>query len=359
MNILIIGAGAIGCLVGGKLAQSGATLTLVGRPRLAEIIQRQGLVLRDPQGNSTTVDNMRIVGTIAKAFASGDLPYDLAIFTVKSYATEETLAELVADVQATSSMMPLMLSLQNGVGNEEAMATAVGAANVLAGSITTPVSVVQPGVIQVEKAQFSIGLGAWQPALVYEQIATLQHVFQNAGFTVQIYPDAACLKWTKLLMNLVGNATSAILDEAPTALFADPALVDVEIEALRETLRVMRQARIKPVNFGRYRFKLLAPLIQIAPKPLLRQFLRAQTGARGDKMPSLQIDLNAGKGQSEVGWLNGAVVRTGQAIGVATPVNQVLTDTLLNLVQGPEQRASWRNNHARLLAALAEKGYAR
>ncbi|MEZ4612406.1 MAG: ketopantoate reductase C-terminal domain-containing protein [Caldilineaceae bacterium] len=62
------------------------------------------------------------------------------------------------------------------------------------------------------------------------------------------------------------------------------------------------------------------------------------------------MDLHSGKGKSEVGWLNGAVVRTGEEAGVATPVNRVLTEVLTELVRAPSQMAAWRHNGERLLA---------
>ncbi|MFN8486945.1 MAG: ketopantoate reductase family protein [Caldilineaceae bacterium] len=348
MNFLIIGAGAIGCLVGGKLAQHGYAVTLVGRPRFAQVVREQGLILRDGQG-SHTIRNLTVAGSLAEAFAQADHAYDLAVFTVKSYDTAQALSELTQAIQTAGVKLPVALSLQNGVGNEEALAAVFEDAKVIAGSISTPVSVPQPGVIQIDKAQYRVGLCPWQATGATAPTDAVQQALQKAGFTVTRYPEARGLKWTKLLMNIVGNATSAILNEAPREIFGDAQLLDVEIAALREALAVMGSAGINPVNFAKYPFKWLAPVIRYAPKGLIRKALRAQSGARGDKMPSLQIDLSAGKKQNEVSWLNGAVVRLGQAQSVRTPVNQLLTETVLTLVQQPEQRTGWQHNHARLL----------
>ena len=359
MNILVIGAGAIGCLVGGKLAQSGQTVTLVGRPRLCAAIQQRGLILRTRAGD-TVVRTLQAVESIAAAFApalssSGAsslkiLPYNLAILTVKSYDTATALNELTAALATHQLAPPTMLSLQNGVGNEQAIAAAVGAERVIAGSITTPVSVPEPGIIHIEKPHHVVGISAWQgdPALV----ATIAAILSDAGFDTRIYPNAASMKWTKLLMNMVGNASSAILDESPAQLFRDPVLVDMEIAAWREALAVMRGLGVAPVNFGSYPFRWLAPLIRFAPNALLRPFLRSRVGgARGNKLPSLHIDLHHNKGKSEVDWLNGAVVRAGQQVSIATPVNAWLMDTLTALVNDPAARADWRKNHGRLVAA--------
>jgi 2-dehydropantoate 2-reductase len=68
-------------------------------------------------------------------------------------------------------------------------------------------------------------------------------------------------------------------------------------------------------------------------------------------MPSLHIDLHSGKGRSEVDWLNGAVERAGQTVGVNTPVNQFLNETLLGLVANREKQNPFHHNPAGFMAA--------
>jgi 2-dehydropantoate 2-reductase len=354
LNFLIVGAGAIGCLVGGNLATAGHAVTLVGRPRFVETVRDHGLVLTDASG-SRQIRDIEVVGSLAEAYNAVDRRYDLIVLTVKSYDTDAALAELQAAIQAAKAPSSVILSLQNGVGNEEALVNAWGSAQVLAGVITTPVSIATPGIIQIERPSYFIGLSAWHPAMPRALQDATEHALQEAGFTVVVYPEAQGMKWTKLLMNLVGNATSAILDEPPLEIFADPTLVDLELEAWRETLRVMNRGGIAPVNLGHYPFRWLAPLIRWLPKSLLRGIFRTQvSGARGKKMPSLHIDLSAGKKRSEVGWLNGAVAQKGKELGIATPVNQMLTDILQMLMADEAQRALWRHDHLRLALLATE-----
>jgi ketopantoate reductase len=73
---------------------------------------------------------------------------------------------------------------------------------------------------------------------------------------------------------------------------------------------------------------------------------------RGTKMPSLQIDLAAGQPVSEVGVLNGAIVETGEKLGIATPVNQTLTDILNGLVTGELAWQDYQNQPEKLLRAV-------
>lgn len=352
MKILIIGAGAIGCLVGGKLALAGHDVTLAGRPRFAAAVRAQGLLLHET-GGAHVVRNVVAAGALAEAFASPAAHFDAAIVTVKSYDTEGAIAELIAAAQNVGAPLPAcVLSLQNGIGNEEVIAAAVGAERVIAGTITTPVIVSAPGVILVEKPNPRIGLSRWSSTMARPLLDNLTATLRSAGFAVRWYDDAAALKWTKLLMNMVANATCAILDEPPAVAFADATVVDLELAAWREALAVMVQAGIQPVNLGKYPFRLLAPLIRTLPNGILRPVLRQQVaGARGNKMPSLHIDLHSGRGRSEVCWLNGVVVRKGQEVGSSTPVNNMLTRTLRALVAQEDDLAHWRHNHQRLIAA--------
>lgn len=335
MKYLIIGAGAIGSLVGGKLAQQGHDVLLVGRVNFANQVSQHGLTIIDAGQRQTLKNVIAVESLMAATPLLADGAEYSAIVTVKGYDTANVCLELHAAQLRPSAI----LSLQNGVGNEELLAQQFDQAEIIAGVINTPVSVESTGVIVVEKAQYAIGispLSLYEGALNESLHIKLERDLQQAGFEVRCYPDARSLKWTKLLMNMVGNASSAILDATPAEVFAQDALADMEIDAWREALAVMRAAGIAPINLGSYPFKLLAPLIRWLPKTILRPLLRKQVGgARGGKMPSLHIDLAAGKPQSEVITLNGAVVKMGKEVQIATPVNDMLDETLSTLVADP------------------------
>ena len=343
----MIGAGAIGCLVGGKLALAGETVTLVGRAHFAEAVAKEGLRLRSAQ-DEQVIRTLYAVGNMRDAFATEEA-YDLAVLTVKSYDTATALAEL--NDNAPAHQRPAILSLQNGVGNEEAIATLWGVEQTIAGTLTTPVSVQGPGQIRIDRPSYTMGISPWSPRTSPVLVEATHDALLRAGFKAKRYAHAQGMKWTKLLMNMMGNATSAILDQPPARLFVDNRVVDVEIAAWRETLAVMAASHIPPVNLGSYPFGWLAPLIRRVPNSLLYGILRRQvSGARGDKLPSLHIDLHQGKRKSEIGWLNGAVVARGKAVGVPTPVNAMLTDTVTALMGNPQQQAIWQGN----VALLAE-----
>ncbi len=379
---VVIGAGAIGCFVGGKLAAAGFDVTLVGRARTAAALRARGLELRDSDGAAHTIRSLVAAASVREAFLSQNQEpcrgsesvetatpptrFDLAILAVKSYDTAAALDELAQAAAMGAAPLPPVLSLQNGVGNEEAIAARLGPNSAIAGTITAPVEVLEPATVQVTKPGYAIGLAPWMAASSANagrgneegasknkvSLAAISQYFASAGIPANLYADALGMKWSKLLMNMIGNATSAILAQPPGVTLAETRIANLEIDALREALRVMAAAGIPPMNVEKYPLGVLAPLLRFGPRALLRPALHRIVGrARGGKMPSLFLDLDAGKNGSEIGWYNGAIVGRGEEVGVETPVNLLLTQTVRQLVDEPRLRAAWRGNYARLAHA--------
>lgn len=342
MRFLIVGAGAIGCLVGGRLRAAGHDVTLVTRERLARIVSDSGLRL-NLSGETIYVPNIVAVASIREAvFEFG--PFDLALFTMKSYDTSTGIREL----RAATDRSLTVLSLQNGVGNEQRLAEAFGVDQVMAGVITAPAEMPLPGVIRASEG--AIGLAVLDSVTPPEPVAT---AFRSAEFETRVYDDWRALKWSKLLLNILGNALPAILDWPPERVFGDPRLFDLEWRAWREARRVMQAQGVRVVSLPGYPLAWGVPLMRWLPQSLLRPMLaRAIAGGRGGKMPSLHADLERGKRHSEVTVLNGAVVEAGRGVGVPTPVNSALTDTLMSIVQGQIRWERFRGWPERLLAVV-------
>jgi 2-dehydropantoate 2-reductase len=204
-----------------------------------------------------------------------------------------------------------------------------------------------PGVIRIERER---GLG-----LAHGQAGEhLAQVFHRAGLVTHLYDDAAAMKWSKVPTNIVANASSAVLECTAGAVMAHPGLYRLEVEALRETFRVMRRAGHAPVDLPGVPVRWLARGVFL-PLWVSHPWLsRAVARGRGDKRPSFHRDL--GRGRSEVEWLNGAVVRHGESLGVDTPANEVLLTTLLERVQGLDDPSPWRDRPDRLLERAREAG---
>ncbi len=247
---------------------------------------------------------------------------------------------------------PHLVSLQNGLGNEEILAAAFGRELVIAGTITIPIETPEPGLIRVSKAKGGLGLAPLAPNQPVGQLAAALH---EAGLTTAIYDHYQDMKWSKLLLNIINNATSAILDQPPAQIIAHPALFDLEIHALQEAVTVMQADGLHAVNLPGYPVRWLARLVaanwlpMAAKRVVLRPFMRS---GRGTKMPSLHLDLASGRLTSEVDALNGAIVQAGQRLGIATPVNAALTQTLNGLLSGQLNRIDFRHQPQKLLAQV-------
>jgi 2-dehydropantoate 2-reductase len=343
MKILFFGAGAIGTYIGGSLALAGHTVTFIERPEAADIIRAQGLKLTRG-GIIEKVQPSLLVTSPAEALAAG--PYDFGVFALKSFDTATALDQLRA-AHTPGADSPPLLCFQNGVDNEPEIARALGADHVIAGTVTTAVG--KPGVGEVvEERKRGVGV-----ALGHPLSQAIVGALDGAGLAAHAYPAAGPMKWSKLLTNLIGNATSAILDLTVAELFAEPRLFDLEMAMLKECLAVMRAQGYRPVDLPGTPVRALALAIEALPRPLAQPILkRAVGGGRGGKMPSFHIDLHSGRGQTEVRWLNGAVVRCGAERGVPAPVNQVLTDTLEALSAGRLDRAVFRRQPDQLLRLI-------
>lgn len=338
MKFLFLGAGAIGTYVGGSLAVRGHQVTFIERAEVADELGRRGLGIQ--RGHvSRTEHSARFFGSNDEALAAG--PYDVGVFALKSFDTEAAVTSLLAPGRP----VPPILSLQNGVDNESVLADALGPDQVISGTVTSAVS--KPGVGRViEETHRGIGI-----AQGHELSSRLVEALDHAGLSARAYDQALPMKWSKLLTNLTGNATSAITDLSVAALMADRRLYRVEMAALREALAVMKAQGFGPVDLPGTPVRALAwatKLPERVAQPLMVKFMGS---GRGDKMPSLHIDLHAGR-PTEVGWLNGAVVRHGRRVGVPTPVNQVLTETVERLSSGAESFDTFRHDPDALLRLL-------
>ncbi len=350
LNVVVIGSGAVGGWIGGRLSLDGHTVTLVGRKVLADAVASGGFRLRSPDDSGGTteviVPGIRVVTSVADATHFG--PFDLALFTVKTYDTDGAIAEM----QAADLSQPTILSLQNGVRSEDALVEAFGADRVVAGTELNPISVPQPATVMLERWRGGIGLAPITPSASVERWV---QIFNEAMLRTQAFADYRAMKWSKLLLNLIGNASAAILDTSTVEVFADPRLFRLEMEMLQETVAVMHGLGLKPVPLPGYPVPLLAWGVRWVPLFILAPILRRMVaGGRGEKPPSLLLDMRRGRRRSEVIDLNGAVVRAGEQINLPTPVNRGLTETLTRIADGQIAWDSIRRQPGVLLAVATE-----
>ena len=322
LNLLVLGAGAVGTYIGGSLALKKHQVTFVERPEPAEQLAKQGLTLALPAGEAR-LGKVNVSTNLEAALTENK--FDLMLFALKSYDTESVLTVLSQYAANT----PPLLCMQNGVENETKIAGALGPDKVIAGTLTSAIGRVDIGDIVVERFR---GMGI---AAEHKLSHSLIDIFNDAGLNARLYAHAADMKWSKLLTNLISNATSAILDMTPYEVYEDKVLCDLEVHQIQEALDVMSALDVQVVDLPGTPVRALTFAIRNLPSALTRTLLKnAIGGGRGEKMPSFHIDLRSQHGRSEVNYLNGAVVRFGEQTNVPTPVNYFLNRTLTALTEG-------------------------
>jgi len=343
VRVLVVGPGAVGSFLGAVLARGGADVTLLGRGTAAP--EPADLRLDDRE-QSTTV---RVTRATAGA-PPEDLP-ELVILAVKLFDLEGALR-----VASTWPDAPV-LTVQNGVGSEAA-AAAERRSPLVAGSLTSSVVPVPGGVRRLRSG--GLGLAAVRD-VDPDRLATLGAAFAAGDLETRIYPDATAMKWSKLVGNLVGNATSAILDMDPAAVYADRHGFAIERRQLLEARAVMHALGAAPVDLPGAAVRPLLLGTRL-PAWLGRPILaRAIGGARGGKSPSLRLHVRGSDGAlaqpppTEVRWLNGAVAREAGRLALSATVNAAL-EALVEEVAGDASRAAWFAGRPDRLQAAIETG---
>lgn len=327
MKILTFGAGAIGTYIGGSLALAGHQVVFVEQQKVVDELRERGLRLDltlDPRRKTKDAFVLNssafiIVASLDEALRYG--PFDLALFALKSFDTQAALEVM----QPYADKLPPLLCLSNGVSNEPAIAAALGSDKVIYGTVTSAIGRRGAGDIVLEKLR---GVGVAKGHPLSEKVnAALDGAYLNS----KLFEDANSMKWSKMLTNLIANPTSAILNMTAAQVFANNDLYKLEIDMLKECLAVMKVQGFEVVDLPGTPVRALA-FATTLPLWLSKPFLSKAAGAgRGAKMPSFHIDLYSGRGKSEVEYLHGAIVRAGEKCHVATPVNKMLTETLLAL----------------------------
>ncbi len=287
-----MGAGAVGGYFGALLHRGGLDVTLIARGRHLEAIKAHGLRIKSIQGDLTVpakvVGDPRAVG-----------PVDLILFCVKSYDTESAARQCLPIVHASTAI----LSLQNGVDNEEKIAMVAGGEKVLGGVAYIGAAVSEPGVI-VQTAEGRIVFGEMHGG-ISEQVRRLEQTFRDAGFPAEVSSNIKAILWGKLCWNAAFNALNTLVGGEVRLLVERP-------ETRRLARQVMEEVQAVAIANG-------VPLSD----DLVERLLQWTDTAAGAMKTSTRQDLEAGKAL-EAEALNGAVVRKGEAAGVPTPLNFAL-----------------------------------
>jgi 2-dehydropantoate 2-reductase len=319
LRVGVMGAGAIGCYLGGALASQGVETVLVGREPVRAEIEEFGLTLTDLDGAVTSVrrDAMRFV-TEPVALAATDI----VLVAVKSGASATT-ASLLAGILPRDV---IVVSMQNGLHNAEILRADMPGRKVLAGIVGFNVVAKGKGVFRRATTGELVIEGSND-----ERIATLAQRLRAFALTVALRTDVRALQWSKLTLNL-NNALSALSGQPTPHLLFDAAYRRILRAIIAEALAIMRHAGIETARLGPLPVGLF-PAVLALPTPLLRAFLKAQLRVDPEARSSMWADLMQGR-ITEVDELNGEIVRLARSIGRDAPINR----RMVELVHEAERR---------------------
>ncbi len=293
-RVAIVGAGAMGCLFGARLAEQGVRVTVVDvdRERLS-IIGRDGITLVDDNGSRTVAVQAALAAEITT-------PVDLVLlFTKGTHSAAAILS--VAHLAATE---PLALTLQNGIGNADLLAASFGAERVLLGTAHVPADLTGPASVMTHGFG-TLELGGFTAA-AHSVAPTLAALLQSAGFEARVSNEIEASVWEKVAFNAALNAVGMIC-QIPNAGLDNDHGRRLAIKVVDETTSV---AAARGIRIDRER-------IVATIGSALREHAYHKA--------SMLQDRERGR-LTEIETINGAVAREGARLGVPTPVCDTLTD---------------------------------
>ena len=301
--MLVAGAGAIGSVFGGLLARAGWPVVLLGRSGHLEAIARDGLRIEGLFGEHL----VRGLGVVTDPAALRG-PFTTILLTVKSYdtsaATQAVAPHLAADGR--------VVTLQNGLGNLEQVAAVVGPARVIGARVIFGAELVAPGHVRVTVNAQPVAVGTIDPAdAAGERVAaSWAQTFDAAGIPAVPTDNLLGELWAKVFYNAALNPLGALLGVPYGYLPRDEDARAIMDAAIDEAFAVAQTSgvRLAWADAAGYRARFYDTLVP-------------STAAHRSSM--LQ-DLERGR-PTEIEAINGYVARRGTALGVAVPINTMLT----------------------------------
>jgi 2-dehydropantoate 2-reductase len=302
MKIVIVGPGAMGCLLAVFLSKSKQELWLLDKNKeRTSLIQQSGISIEGISGSWQTQ-----VKTTAQPQEIGEA--DLIIICVKSYDTKKAILEAKAIVGKNTKV----LTLQNGIGNIEIIAEVVGSEKVIGGVTNLGATLLDVGKVR-HAGRGETVIGRIDGKLSIE-LRTIREIFNKVGLETRISRDIKGLLWSKLIINVGINALTAITGLNNGRLIEFEGTRKILRDAVTEAIRVAKRKRIK----------------LIYDDPLAK--VEAVCEATATNVSSMLQDVLR-KRRTEIDFINGVIVRQGQELDIPTPVNSLLA----NLVKTIEE----------------------
>ena len=300
-KISVVGSGGVGGYFGGLLVKKGLNVYFLARGAHLKAIKEKGLTIESCRGNfNVKVNASDDPSTIGVC--------DIVLFCVKSFDTE-IMAQRIKPLIGPSTAI---ISLQNGVENEEILGRLLGREKVMGGVAFIGSRIKKPGII-LHTAAGNLTFGEMGGG-VSERGKSLFQLFRNAGLEVNLSENIRKIMWRKMVWNCGFNAVTAL-----------SGCTVREVLSVSETAGAVRGAMDEVVTVAKGLDVLLGE--DLPDKTI------AHTEKQGEIRTSMLVDLESGR-RVEIDTLNGAVSRLGKKLGFSTPIN----DTLYGLLKAVNKK---------------------
>jgi 2-dehydropantoate 2-reductase len=301
-KVAVMGAGAIGSLFGGLLAEGRNNVALIARESRVKAIKQGGLIIEGVSGKH----NVKVKAVTNPTHLRET--FDLILLTVKAYDTRQAVTE----AQMLMGDNSVLLCLQNGLGIEEIASEIIGRDRVLRGVTTNGALLKEQGlVVHTGKGETIIGE---LNRKITERTQKIAEAFSKAGLPTRATSNMEGAVWTKILINAGINPFGALTGMKNGELVMVPELKELMVETVIEGTNVAKEIDVK-----------------LEDDPVSLMIKTAEMTAQNKN--SMLQDIENGK-RTEVDFINGAVSNLGKREGVKTPLNNLLTQ----LVKGLEAK---------------------
>jgi 2-dehydropantoate 2-reductase len=310
-SIAILGAGSVGCLIGGAWQAAGADIRFIGRKRLADDIRKHGLTITTNAGWERHFEPGEIRFSTDPATLAGA---DIIAVCVKSADT----AAAARDIAAHATPGALVVSFQNGVSNVDVLKAELGSRfDVARGMVPFNCAYLGEG-------SFHKGVaGAALAAEDRPQLKALSEIAADGPAPLELSDQMEEIAWGKLLINL-NNATNALSGRTLLEQLRHRDYRRVFAAAMREGLRVLNKAGIEPAKVGAVGPRLM-PMVIDSPDWLFNNVFARKWKIDAKARSSMSDDLKQGR-RTEVDYINGELVRLAEKVGAQAPINRRIVE---------------------------------
>jgi 2-dehydropantoate 2-reductase len=306
-HIVVMGAGSVGCFVGGAWQAAGCKLSFLGREAVRADVARHGMNISDYDGWRTSIAHDLVEFTTKPAILG---QADIILLTVKSNGTAAAAKEIARHARKG----PVILSFQNGISNVETLRSILPRFEVVQGMVPFNVAYLGSG-------RWHKGTSGELVAEEHEATRALSARVTSGPAKLRLAADMKPVAWGKLLINL-NNAVNALSGETLLEQLGKRDYRRVVAASILEALELLSAAGIEPAQIGPLPPKLLPHAIaspDFVFKNLLLRVQKIDSKARS----SMADDLAAGR-ETEIDYLNGEVVKLARSLGREAPVNSAI-----------------------------------